>query len=150
MLCLLGRHMAYVVSTQWRSVCIDSPVFYEHRRCQGGQVLSSHQLQHQWVRLWVEAAGLWGQQARLGGVAEQLRQELVVCGHGGVDVLVPESCRVAVHFHRATGSTQRSKVTHTGPYEGHFLYIISYISCQTAYPESDKKTDICVSRTEQG
>lgn len=88
---------------------MDSPVFYEHRGCQGGQVFSSHQLQHQWVGLWVEAAGLGGQQAGLGRVAEQVRQELVVCGHGGVDVLVPEGRRVAVHFHRAAGSTQRSK-----------------------------------------
>ena len=43
------------------------------------EVLSGQQLQHQRVGLWVEAAGLGGQKARLGGVAEQVRQELVVC-----------------------------------------------------------------------
>lgn len=98
-------------------VCVDSPIFYEHWGCQGGQVFSSHQLQHQWVGLWVDAAGLGGQQARLGSIAEQVWQELVVCGHGSVDVLIPEGRRVAVHFHRATGGTKRrSKVTHSGPY----------------------------------
>lgn len=103
----------------------DSPVFYEHRGGQGGQVFRSYQLQHQWVGLWVEAAGLGGQQARLCGVAEQVRQELVVCGHGGVDVLVPEGRCVTIHFHRATGGTRRSKVIHTWPYK--FIYFFIFI-----------------------
>lgn len=92
-------------------VCADSPVFYEHWGCKGGQVFSSHQLQHQWVGLWVDAAGLGGQQARLGSIAEQVWQELVVCGHGSVDVLIPEGRRVAVHFHRATGGTKQRLCT---------------------------------------
>lgn len=66
----------YLISAEWvrvfRIYNIHSPVFYEHRGCQGGQVFSSHQLQHQWMGLWVEAAGLGGQQARLGSVAEQV------------------------------------------------------------------------------
>lgn len=94
------------------SSLIDWPVFYEHGRGQWGQVLSSYQLQHQRVRLGVEAAGLRGQQAGLGGIAEQMRQELVVCGHGGVDVLVPEGCRVAVHFHRAAACTKEGQRLH--------------------------------------
>lgn len=90
---------------------MNSLFFYKHWSGQGGQLFSSHQLLHQRVGLWVEVARLRGQQARLGGVAEQVRQELVMRGHGGVNVLVPQGCRVAVHFSGATGSTQRSKVT---------------------------------------
>lgn len=83
-----------------------SPVLYKHRGGQRGQVLGCHQLQHQWVGLWVDAAGLGGEEAGLGSVAEQVRQQLVVCGHGGVDVLVPEGRCVTVHLHRATGDTE--------------------------------------------
>lgn len=50
-----------------------SPIFYEHRSGQGGQVLSSHQLQHQRVGLWVEAARLGCQQAGLSSVAKKVR-----------------------------------------------------------------------------
>lgn len=78
---------------------VHSPIFYEHGRRQRSQVFGRYQLQHQWVGLRVEAAGLRGKQARLGGIAEEVRKELVVAWHGVVDVLVPEGCCVAIHFH---------------------------------------------------
>ena len=46
--------------------------------------------------------GLEGQEAGLGGVAEEVREQLVGSGHGGVDVLVPEGRRVPIDLHRAT------------------------------------------------
>ena len=54
-----------------RASASHSPVLDQHGRGQRGEVLGRHQLQHQGVGLGVEAAGLRGQEARLGGVAEE-------------------------------------------------------------------------------
>lgn len=75
------------------------PIFYQHGGRQRGQVLGRYQLQHQGMGLRVEAPGLSGEQARLGSIAEEVRKELVVTWHGVVDVLIPECCCVAIHFH---------------------------------------------------
>lgn len=106
--------------------CINSPIFYEHWGCQGGQIFSCHQLHHQRLGLRVDGAGLGGQQARLGSIGEEVWQELVVSGHGGVDVLVPECRRVAVHLHGATGNTQMGQTTGNGGVYG-CLFVLSHL-----------------------
>lgn len=69
-----------------------SPVLYQHGRSQRGQFLCCHQLADEGMTLGIQAA-------RLRRVAEQVRQELIMLGHGVTDVLLPQSRRVAVQFH---------------------------------------------------
>lgn len=79
-----------------------SPFLDQHGCGQRGQVLSSHQLGHQGLGLGVEATGRRGQQAGVVGVAEKVREELVVGWHGRAHILVPIGSGVAIHLQRTT------------------------------------------------
>lgn len=79
-----------------------APVLDEHGGAERLQVLGTHQLGDQAVRLRVQAARLRRHQRRVGGVAEKVRQVLVVRGHRRAQVLIPE-CSEPVQLHGPTG-----------------------------------------------